>query len=324
MEIFERPTHYFGPNLDPTNVSFRPRAFAPGVYALIANPMPRDNSGLVVGENAALVIDAGVNGATARKIQELAAKLTDVPIRYLINTNYHGDHTFGNYAFPDSVEIIAHRLTADSMSDLDYEKKVRSRNLYGNESAIADVNRWRKPDRTFEGKLEIDLGGRVVQLRNFGPGNTPGDTIVYVPEKKIAWTGNFVGNEHLLPMLLEVGPVPYIETLARCKASLDIDTIIPGHGPLGKPVALNRTIQYLWALLQDVTKAMDFGLSAEAAVEAVRLRPEFELPWWFPVPSLRRLMTNFQRLNVLFVYRELERQRNAPREQEQYQMGRSA
>jgi cyclase len=67
MEIFERPTHYFGPNLDPTNVTFRPRAFAPGVYALIANPMPRDNSGLIVGENAALVIDAGVNGATARK-----------------------------------------------------------------------------------------------------------------------------------------------------------------------------------------------------------------------------------------------------------------
>jgi cyclase len=233
MEIFERPTHYFGPNLDPTNVTFRTRAFAPGVYALIANPMPRDNSGLIVGENAALVIDAGVNGATARKIQELAAKLTDVPIRYLINTNYHGDHTFGNYAFPDSVEIIAHRLTADSMSDLDYEKKLRSRNLYANESAIADVKRWRKPDRTFEGKLEIDLGGRVVQLWNFGPGNTPGDTIVYVPEEKIAWTGNFVGNEHLLPMLLEVGPVPYIETLARCKASLDIDTIIPGHGPLG-------------------------------------------------------------------------------------------
>jgi cyclase len=123
MEIFERPIHYFGPNLDPTSVTFRPRAFAPGVYALIANPMPRDNSGLIVGENAALVIDAGVNGAAARKIQELAAKLTDVPIRYLINTNYHGDHTFGNYAFPDSVEIIAHRLTGDSMSDLDYEKR---------------------------------------------------------------------------------------------------------------------------------------------------------------------------------------------------------
>jgi hypothetical protein len=74
---------------------------------------------------------------------------------------------------------------------------------------------------------------------------------------------------------------------------------------------LDRTIQYLWALLQDVKKARDFGLSAEASVEAVQLRSEFELPWWFPLRSLCHLMTNFQRLNVLFVYRELERQQNA-------------
>jgi cyclase len=112
-------------------------------------------------------------------------------------------------------------------------------------------------------------------------------------------------------MLLEVGPAPYIETLARCKAKLDIDTIVRGHGPLGKPIALDRTIQYLWALLQDVTAAMEFGLSAEAAVEAVQVRPEFELPWWFPIRSLRELMKSFQRLNVLFTYHELEGQRTA-------------
>jgi cyclase len=146
---------------------------------------------------------------------------------------------------------------------------------------------------------------------------------VYVPKQKIAWTGNFVGNEHLLPMLLEVGPLPYLETLARCKAALDVHTIVPGHGPLGKPVALDRTIQYLWALLQDVTTAMDFGLSAEAAVEVVRLRPEFELPWWFPVRGLRPLMTRFQRLNVLFTYRELERQQTAPRAPKHHETGRS-
>lgn len=259
MEMFERPRPYAGPNLDPTQVTFRPRAFVPGVYALVASPTPLDNSGLIVGEKAALVIDAGMNGATARKIQETVRNLTDVPLRYLVNTNYHGDHFFGNYAFPDAVEIIAHCLTADSMADLEYEKRVRSRNLYGHESAIADVTSWRKPDRVFDDKLEIDLGGRVVQLWHFGPGNTPGDTIVYAPEQKIAWTGNFVGNERLLPMLLEVGPLAYIEPLARCKATLEIRTIVPGHGPLGKSVALDRTIQYLWALLQDVKKAKDFG-----------------------------------------------------------------
>jgi cyclase len=309
MEMFERPLGYIGPNLDPATVRFRPRAFAPGVYALLANPIPRDNSGLIVGSQAALLVDAGINGAVAGQLQALAKKLTDKPLKYLVNTNYHGDHTFGNYAFPESVEIVAHRLTAESMADLEYEKKIRSRNLFGHEAAIADVTYWRKPDRVFDDRLDIDLGGRIVQLRHFGPGNTPGDTIVYLPEERVAWTGNFVSNQRIIPMLLEISPLKYIETLARCKAAIDVHTIIPGHGPLGKPVAFDRTMHYLWALYQDVQAAFNAGLSADAAVDAVALRPEFELPWWFPARSLRNLMKQFQRLNVLFVYRELERGR---------------
>jgi len=311
MEMFERPLGYVGPNIEPSTVRFRPRAFAPGVYALMARPMPRDNSWLIVGSDAALLVDAGINGAVAAQLQAWVAKLTDKPLKYLVNTNYHGDHTFGNYAFPASVEIIAHKLTAQSMADLDYEKKIRSRNLFGHEAAIADVTYWRKPDRVFEGRLDIDLGGRVVQLRHFGPGNTPGDTVVYVPDERIAWTGNFVSNQRIIPMLLEISPLQYIDTLARCKAALDIRTIVPGHGPLGKPVAFERTMRYLWALYQDVKAAFDAGLSAEGAVDAIALRPEFQLPWWFPRRSMRDLMKQFQRLDVLFVYRELERARGS-------------
>jgi cyclase len=275
--------------------------------------MPRDNSGLIVGSEAALLIDAGINGAVAAQLQALAARLTDKPLKYLVNTNYHGDHTFGNYAFPASVEIVAHRLTAESMADLDYEKRIRSRNLFGHEAAIADVTWWRKPDRVFEDRLDIDLGGRTVQLRHFGPGNTPGDTVVYVADERIAWTGNFVSNERIIPMLLEIGPLEYIDTLARCKAALDIRTIVPGHGPLGTPIAFEHTMRYLWTLYQDVKAAFDAGLSAEGAVDAVALRPEFELPWWVPIRRLRALMKQFHRLDVLFVYRQLERARGPMR-----------
>jgi cyclase len=314
MEIFERPSHYVGPNLDPSRIHFRSRAFAKGVYALMAHPLPRDNSGLIVGKNAALIVDAGINGDSARKIQAIAHKLTDRPIKYLVNTNYHGDHTFGNYAFPDSVEIVAHRLTAESMSDFEYEKKIRSRNLFGHDAAIADVKEWRKPDRTFDGqRLDLDLGERSVQLWHFGPGNTPGDTIVYLPETKTAWTGNLIGNERLIIMLLETGPREYMDTLARAKATLDVHTIVPGHGPLGKAVSFDRTIAYLWGLLQDVTAAYKAGLSAEAAVEAVTLRKEFELPSYVPAASLRRMMKSFQRLNVLFTYRQLQREHELQR-----------
>src|SRR5690349_12700173 len=201
MEMLERPNGYIGPNLNPEGLTYRARAFAPGVYALLASPMPCDNSGLIVGSDAALLIDAGINAETAQKLQQWAARLCDQPLKYLVNTNYHGDHTFGNYAFNAEVEIIAHRNTANSMKDLAYEKKVRQRNLFGHDEQVADVTYWRKPDRVFDDRLDIDLGGRIVELHYFGPGNTPGDTIVYLREQRLAWTGNFVGHKRILPML---------------------------------------------------------------------------------------------------------------------------
>ena len=80
----------------------------------MASPVPRD---LIVREDAALIIDAGINGESARKIRAVVHQLPDRPIKYLVNTNYHGDHTFGNYAFPDTVEIVAHRLLGELPAD---------------------------------------------------------------------------------------------------------------------------------------------------------------------------------------------------------------
>jgi len=307
MEMMERPSGYVGPNLDPSRVRFHRRELGRGVIAVMARPIPGNNSGIIFGRDAALVVDAGINGEVARQLQELVRRVTDRPLRYLVNTNYHGDHTFGNHAFPPDVEIIAHRLTAESMSDLAYEKKVRRRNLGGHVSVLDEVTCWRRPDRVFDGeRLDLDLGGRRVELRHFGPGNTPGDTLVYVPDTRVAWSGNLLVNERLLPMLLEVGAARYAETLARCSEALDVETIVPGHGPLASRAAFAHAIGYLQALLEDVRAAAARGLAAEAAVDAVPIRREFRLPWWFPIRRARALMRQFQRLNVLFTYRKLQ------------------
>ncbi len=151
VEIQERTVPYRGPNVLSRDVPLRSRWLGRGVYALMAKAMPQDNSGLVIGSRGALVIDAGVNGSMARQIQAAVRKLTDKPLLYVINTNYHGDHTFGNYAFPDSVQIVAHRKTLESMNDLAQEKRIRSKTFYGNVEAFADVATWRKPDKIFDG-----------------------------------------------------------------------------------------------------------------------------------------------------------------------------
>jgi cyclase len=128
MEFMERPPRHRGPNLDPTG-RLRPKRPAEGVYALMAFPPPKDNSGVVIGQHGALVIDAGINPAMANQIQQAVRRLTDRPILWLANTVYHGDHTFGNAAFPATTKIIASRQTAQRMTDLDAEKQARAQNL---------------------------------------------------------------------------------------------------------------------------------------------------------------------------------------------------
>jgi cyclase len=308
MELLERPPHYQGPNLDPTGIHLKPRRLTEGVYALLADKLPRNNHGLVVGRDAAVLIDAGINHGIARQLLQVARSLTDKPVRYLVNTVYHGDHTFGNAAFPASTKIVASRRTAQSMTDLEYEKRARSENLFGNLGAIADVTTWREPDLVFDDNLALDLGNRQVELWYFGPGNSPGDTVVWVPEARAAWTGNLVSNQRALTMLLEIPPGPYIDTLARFKQTLDVATIVPGHGPLAHPQALDRLMAYLRWLLGEVRQAMDLGLSALATVETIRLPGQFRIPRWHPASSrLGPLVGDFHRLNVLATYRFLER-----------------
>ena len=99
--------------LDPTGVRLDTKELSPGVYALLSSVPNVDNVGFVVGERDVLVVDAHINPAMARQIQHRVREVTDKPMRYLVNSNYHGDHTFGNCAFPAETLIIQHRRTAD-------------------------------------------------------------------------------------------------------------------------------------------------------------------------------------------------------------------
>jgi cyclase len=112
----------------------------------------------------------------------------------MVNTNYHGDHTFGNYAFPQEALIVAQQKTAEIMRDFEGEKKFLLPAVDNDPTVFGDVQ-LRLPDLVLDEYLELDLGGRVVELYHFGHGNTPGDTVVYVPEARVAWTGNLILGE---------------------------------------------------------------------------------------------------------------------------------
>ena len=262
-DLAEPPGEFIPPPLHPGGAQLETRQLSAGVYALLSNQGGVDNSGFVVGERGVLVIDAHFNGEMARQIQAAVRAVTDAPILYLVNTNYHGDHTFGNYAFPAGTRIVAHRITAERMRDFEGEKRFLLPTVDGDTTVFADV-RLRLPDLLFDDHLSLDLGGRKVELFHFGPGNTPGDAVVYVPEARVAWTGNLVLGVGL-PFLIEGGAGAYLRTIERFASTLPVETIVPGHGPLVERSVLDTYQSYLTrlaAIESDPDANLDSSLEA--------------------------------------------------------------
>lgn len=297
------------PALNPAGAHLQTKQLGPGIYALVSDKPPVDNVGFVVGERGVLVIDAHINRDMAKQIQSAVRQVTSKPILYLINTNYHGDHTFGNYAFPAETMIVAQRATAERMQRFEEEKQFLLPTVDNDPKVFAEV-RLRLPDVIFDDYLRLDLGKRIVELYHFGPGNTPGDTVVYVPEAKVAWTGNLILGEGTIPFLIEGGAGSYLQTVARFAQQLDVETIVPGHGPLTSGAMLGRYAYYLTGLIESVRKGIRSGQKLEEIVAANPLGKE-SLPSSSPeisqqIAGLLRFLQGLHNRNIQVTYQEMK------------------
>lgn len=301
---FKPPAGWLPPPVHPASAELTTRKIAPGVYALLATRPPVDNSGFIVGTRGVLVIDAHINATMANKIQRAVRKVTDKPILYLVNTNAHGDHTFGNYAFPDTTTIIAHRKTAEAMRHFEEEKKNLLAPVNGDKTVYGNA-RLRLPDVVFDNYLKIDLGGRIVEVHHFGHGNTPGDTIVYSPEAKAAWTGNMIFGTSTIPWAIEGKTGEYLNSVVRLKQALDIETLVPGHGVITTGSMVDFSLSYLATHIEDVRRAIREGRSLEETLAVSTLDERFLPPKDSPLAGIRPLASGFHRWNVKKTYLEL-------------------
>lgn len=261
--------------LDPTGARLETKELSPGVYALLSSVPNVDNVGFVVGSRDVLVVDAHISLGMARQIQERVQEVTDKPIRYLVNSNYHGDHTFGNCAFPDETLLVQHRKTAGLVPFMEEEIRFLLP-CVGNKPEIFEGVTLRRPDIVFDDYLRIDLGGRIVELHHFGPANTPGDTITYVPEARVAWTGNMTGGN--LIVALESDAPTYMESIRRFAAELDVETLIPAHNPISSAGVLGNYMNYLGFVTLAVRRAVRDGLSLSEAKSKIPLEAPFAPP----------------------------------------------
>jgi cyclase len=305
----QSPVEFTPPALNPAGGRLETKQLGPGIYALVSSKPPVDNSGFVVGERGVLVIDAHINREMAKQIQSAVREVTDKPILYLINTNYHGDHTFGNYAFPAETMIVAQRKTAERMRQFEQEKQFLLVTVDNDPKVFGDVQ-LRLPDVIFDDYLRLDLGKRIVELYHFGPGNTPGDTVVYVPEARAAWTGNLIFGKGTIPFLIESDAGAYLQTVARFAQQLDVETIVPGHGPLTSGATIGHYAYYLAQLIDSVRKGIRSGQSLEEVVAVNPLWKEYETsgsPDGSAVSvGTLRFLQGLHKRNLSITYREMK------------------
>jgi cyclase len=257
---------------------------APGVFAIYDDKSAEygpagiplaTSGGFIVGEEGVVMVESMINRQLFCQAIALVRAETELPIRYVINTSSHGDHSFGNTFLPPEVEIVQHERTAAFIAE-HFEADVEFMTAnFGTQSGLEELEAVEADIRVGDEGWSVDLGGVTVEAQYFGFGQTEGDLFVWVPEARVLWTGNpLIAEAPALPWLLDGHGVEVEETLRRVQASLPADaTIVPGHGrPIGVN-AMDFSIDYLGALIDVVAGAVADGLSVEDTVKAATLEP---------------------------------------------------
>jgi quinoprotein relay system zinc metallohydrolase 2 len=222
------------------------------------------NLGVVVGQDAVAVIDSGGSLVEARALTAAISSVTDKPLRYLVNTHMHPDHVFGNAHFRDlGAEIVGHRNLPEALAARKDTYLQNFRRELGEElmKGVEIV----PPTRLVEDQLSLDLGGRKLELKAWGPAHTDNDVTVLDAASGTLFAGDlaFIGHIPTLDGSL-LGWMKQMDAIAALPAA----RCVPGHGPAASPwpQALEDEKRYFAALAGDMRKAIADGVKMGDAV----------------------------------------------------------
>lgn len=241
------------------------RCVAPGIYVLVADP-DAVNLGLVMGSDAAVLIDCGSTPEQGRRVRESVTTVTHAPLLGAVVSHEHRDHWFGLAAF-DDLTSWGHETLTERISDSRVLEEAEGLGL-----TLADL---RLPSRQFSHVAVIDLGDRRVELLHLGHGHSPADVVAYVPDADVMFTGDLIENPH--PWFdPESSPQGWPNALNALIGLLRPDTVVvPGHGDVVDSRFVVQQLAELAVVPYEAERLVRAGVTFEQAAG----EGDWPLPW---------------------------------------------
>ena len=235
---------------------------APNAYAYIQDDGSWfiNNAGFVVGDDGVILIDTSSTERRTRALLDAVVSVTDAPIKAVVNTHHHGDHTHGN-CLAAPAPVIGHRLCRDEVvrGGIDHYETAFEQPDWGTLELCP-------PSVLFDTRMDLYAGDTLVELHTMGGvAHTTNDVVAWLPEQRVLYTGDLVFHGGT-PFVL-MGSVPGSIDSLDVLRSFEATTVVPGHGKVTDPSVFDDIERYLRMVLDVAAKALADGTSPLAAAQ---------------------------------------------------------
>jgi cyclase len=250
------------------------RKISDGIYVYVGTNF-NSNCGIVITQDGVVLIDSGHNPTDSRAILAAVKKLTPLPVRYLIDTEPHGDHTTGHFVFSPPALVVAHEGATASMKAAFNPKRNEKLMAESPEMRAAfDGFRLVVPHVEYRQKMTLNVGERTFELFYQKNVHSEADTAVWLPKERVLFSASgIVANQ--INIFRPFVTIPDILAAAKMMKALNPEHVIPGHGNPGTVKIFDDTEKYYALLLERVGTLIKAGKSLDEIQKEVKM-PEYD------------------------------------------------
>lgn len=252
----------------------RVKKLADGVYVHTGKGFD-SNSGIIITDEGVIVVDTGQNAIESRSVMEAVKKLTSQPVKIVIDTEPHNDHTTGHFVFPQAI-VVAAAGAGDSMRTANNAAPNRIETARASSAEMKtalDGYKFVTPHVEYRDRMTITLGGRTVELMYMKNVHSEADTAVWLPRERVVFSASaYVVNQ--VNILRPFVTIPDIQAAGKMIRALNPEHVVPGHGTPGTTQIFDDGDKYYALLTQRVDAAMKQGKSLDDIKRDVKM-PEY-------------------------------------------------